>query len=94
MQILKNTSIVLALLSTLGINIPVYSDEEIKDPLKLIEELCDKSYSDTFPSGDHGKFYCLDAYGHYCANRTEGVKIDCDIMDKLGVVNNCPVCKW
>lgn len=67
---------------------------DLEANLDMLEEACGKRYSDTLSDGDHSKYYCIDAYQHYCMGNAEGVEINCRNMRGFKVEDRCAVCSW
>lgn len=70
------------------------SQAQMQQVIELMEQVCGRAYSDSYSDSDHVKFYCLDAYQHFCQDNPKGVEINCNTLSGFDAEDGCPVCDW
>lgn len=67
---------------------------QMQQMIELMEQVCGRTYSDSYSDSEHVRGYCLDAYQHFCQGNPEGVEINCNTLSGFDAEDGCPVCDW
>ena len=76
----------------------------MQQALQHMEAVCGERYRTGFAANDHARFYCLAAFGDYCAlkrapneeTRTKlraGLAQNCGVLRNAGVAGKCSYCR-
>ncbi len=80
------------------------SEDPMQQALQNMEAVCGEKYQSGFAANDHARFYCLAAFGDYCAlkrapneqARTQlraSLTQNCAVLTGIGAVGKCGYCR-